>query len=468
MTSWKVTYPLLLFLISMSLTGCGIGRDEFHPPPVSYRTALSDSGTSSDNRPDVEQPLTLEQAIDVALANNPDIVGRNWEMQAARAQREVATGAAWPSIHAVGGYSRHLDPQRIVPVGVGTLGATSRDIVSGDLVLTMPLLTGGQISNRIRAAELLQQAAQHRLSRTREEIVFNVSSLFFSILGQERIVESLEYSRTSLEQHRQRVQELIAGDRAARVDLLRTEVRLANLEQQLVQERNVLAIQRRALASLLGIGSGPTAIAIEGVLSATEADRVRLDDALAKAFVRRDDYLSARREVEAQARQRNAARGGRWPTVFLRGSYGARYGIDADVPAGADDLADVGSLGVSVDVPLFEGGAIRARIREETSRLYAAHERLRRLELQIRLEVETALLNMEAAHHRIDVTAKAIEQSEESLRIERQRHELGVGTITDVLDAQAAMLEAQTSHFRALADRETARAQLRLAVGGPP
>jgi outer membrane protein TolC len=65
-------------------------------------------------------------------------------------------------------------------------------------------------------------------------------------------------------------------------------------------------------------------------------------------------------------------------------------------------------------------------------------------------------------------TGKSIDQAKESLEVERLKYEQGKGAIVDVLDAQSALLEAQTTYYRALADHQTARAQLRLARGEQP
>jgi outer membrane protein TolC len=119
-----------------------------------------------------------------------------------------------------------------------------------------------------------------------------------------------------------------------------------------------------------------------------------------------------------------------------------------------------------MDIPIFEGGRIEARVRKEKARLSAAQERLRKLELQVRLDVETAVLNIGSAGRRVEAIEKAIEQADESLRIEREKYDLGRGSITDVLDAQSALLDSQTNYYRALADYSTALAQLKLAVGG--
>ena len=119
-------------------------------------------------------------------------------------------------------------------------------------------------------------------------------------------------------------------------------------------------------------------------------------------------------------------------------------------------------------LPLFEGGRITAKVREEIAVLAAAQERLRKLNLQIRQEVETAVLDINASLARVKALAKALEQARESLRVESLKYDLGSGTIIDVLDAQAAQLATETNYFRALADFRTAMAKLTLVVGGEP
>ena len=163
--------------------------------------------------------------------------------------------------------------------------------------------------------------------------------------------------------------------------------------------------------------------------------------------------------MNAQQKNLDMAKAGRLPQVSLQASYGHRWAGDS-----AQDN-EVGQVGVFAAIPLFEGGRISARISRERTRLIAQKEALRELKLQIQLEVETAISNIESIRARIHVTQKASEQAKESLRIEREKYDLGKGAIVDVLDAQSALLDSQTNYYRALADYNTALAQFRLAVG---
>jgi len=462
---------LLLLLASWAwLPGCVLldptdpyaGRGSF-ATGESFRSSSQPAATQS-----VQCPLTLEKAIEVALASNPDVAAIRHDLEAARAQTDVAAGALLPSVHGVGGYSRYLDSQRLIqPIENNQPGVFGRDIFSGDLVVTMPLYTGGRLISEVNAAKLLQQSASHQLARSREELVFNVSSVFYGILAQRHVIESLGFSQKALEEHLKRVNDLIDAQKAAKVDRLRTEVRLADLKQQIVRERNVLAIEEQVLTNLMGLRGGGAQATITGELaSPSDGQPLSVADATETAAKKRDDYLAAKAALEAQAKRVDAARAAQWPTVFLQGSYGGRWAADpTDHPSGTRSSDDVGRVGAYMDVPIFEGGRIEAGIREQRAKLAAAQERLRKLELQVHLDVETAVLNIASAQERVKATETAIDQAKESLRIEREKYDLGKGSITDVLDAQSALLNSQTNYYRALSDYSTAKAQLRLAMG---
>ena len=440
-------------------------------PSAYYEAATPLPGEMPIRTPEPEpealsKPLTLADCIRFALIRNPDVGAAVADVEAAAAQTDVAAGARWPSVRGVGGYSRYQDDQRLSPAtrNGGEPGLFTKDIFNADLVLSLPLYAGGRITNEIRASELLRRSAEHRIARTREELVFNVSSVFYNILGQRHVIESLQFSRKALEEQRKRVADLMEAQKAAKVDLLRTEVRLADLDQRLARERNVLAIQDRVLLNLMGVEDPLERLDVQGELAFGEVE-FSLEEKLSSAQARRSDYLSAQAAYDAQARRVDVARGGHWPTVSLRGSYGGRWaGHASDAPAGTDRF-DVGTVGVFLEIPLFEGGRVSAQVRQEQARLRAAQERLRKLELQVRLDVESAALNIASARQRIAATEKSVEQAKESLRIEQEKYALGKGSITDVLDAESALLEAQTSYYRALADYHTAIAQLRLAPG---
>jgi len=428
-------------------------------------TLVPSAPTEVHSRP-TDGPLDLGQCIEIALKNNPQVIGAGWDISEAKAEKKIASAAQWPTIGFESGYRHYLDDQRLVmPRRANEPGVYGNDIFSNDIVLRMPVFTAGRITNEIKAVDLLSQSARHRLARTRRELVFNISQVFYNILAQRHIIESLDFSKKALEEHEKRVNDLMSVQKAAKVDLLRTEVRLADINQRIVSEKNVMSILHRVLVNFIGLSKPQSEVQIKGDLQ-LPAVGANLSDSIARAYVQRADYLSAEKQVAAQSKRLDVARAGHWPIVSAQASYGLRSTADSTShPAGADTTEDVGFVGFVLEAPIFEGGAIAARTRSARAKLRSMQEQLRKLKLQIDLDVETAILNTNSSHERVVATEKSIEQAKESLRIEREKYELGKGSITDVLDAQSALLDAQTIYYHALSDYNSAIAQLHLAVG---
>jgi outer membrane protein len=488
---------VVVTIVVALLSGCISPISFIYPRNVPV-SSLDCPGPPVPGPPVMRRPqeiTTLEQCIAIARANNPGLAAGAWDVQTALAQRDNVASQQWPDVGGVGSYRSYVQNQRLVQVRKNNdPGMFSSSILAGDVVLRLPLFTGGRIRSEIAAGDLLSQAATHRFARTWEELIFNISSAFYTVLGQQPVIQSLRFSFKALNKQRQRALDMMRVGKAAKVDVLRTEVRISEVEQRLVREETVLEIQRRFLTTLMGIGDGKAPLSPQGDLRAT-GPIPELNGALAMAYAERGDYKAAKASVSAQAMRVSVACAQRWPRLFLEGTYGTRYaaGItdngatfinrfiagnpQKEPPSpgpganknfnspGVSNSLPVGNIGIVADYPIFDGGRITAQIREQEARLASAQQNLRKLELQIRLDVETALLNVDSASKRVQATRKAIEQAKESFRIETEKYDLGKGSISDVLDSQAAMLDAETGHYRALSDRSIALAQLGLATG---
>jgi len=416
------------------------------------------------------------------LKNNPEVAATLWDVSAAGAKLDQAKAARWPTVTYEGSYTKYLNSRPLYEARFNNQRRLfTKQQSLGNVLLKLPLFTGGRIINEIKAAELFRLAETNRLSRTRDELVYNVSSTFYGILSQEKVIDSVRFSLQAMQEQRQKMAKMVEVAKAARVDLLRTEVRVADLEQSLEKETNVLEVQKRLLANLMGLDFERAQLKFAGKLT-FEKIGYRPSQLVPRALEQRPDFKAAKERLASQARRVDVARAGHYPNVNLVGAYGYRgtgvFGVlDDRAPLGENPTPptatnrgpfydDDGSVGVTLTLPLFEGGRISAKVREEISALAAAQERLRKLNLQIRQEVETAILDVDSSSERVKATEKAIEQARESLRIETLKYNLGAGTITDVLDAQTALLLTETTYYRVLADFRTALARLKLAVGG--
>ncbi|MEX0893015.1 MAG: TolC family protein [Gemmatimonadota bacterium] len=410
--------------------------------------------------------LTLAEAIGRARAQNPRLAAARGEVEAAASRVQYAAAARQPLLRVSGFASRYTSDQRLLPpTGPGQPLVYAQQLGGGDLSLEIPLFLGGRLTQQLRAAERLRDAQSERLERAADELEYQVAATFFGILRQQRLVESIRFSVGAVEAHERTVIDLTEAGKAARVDVLRTQVRLADLRQRLLAEENNLDVQKMVLAYLLAWEPLEPFPVLSGELGLRPIHE-DVDAGVAQALSARSDLQAARLARSGQEHRVGAARAARWPAISLQGSFTERWAI---VPGerleGADFSPTLGYLGVAASLPLFDGGRTSAQISEARALLGAADQELRDLEARVRLEVDEAVLAIRSARGRVEAIETAIQQGLESLRIEQEKYRLGKGALTDVLDAQSELLTAETVFFGALADYNIAIARYSLVTG---
>ncbi len=460
------------FRSAMPTTLIGKARRRRHCPvfhhsimPCFLGLFLAVVSSAQDN--EAPRRLSLKEALAIALEQNPDVAEAHSRLAEAEARLRIVRAGGQPTLKARGAYDHWTEDQRLLPATKnGEPGVFGPQVLGAELVATMPLYTGGRVSAETDVAGWGRKAAMEQFARARELLAYQVTALFYGLLAQDEVLRSLETVVHAMDEQQRSVQALVDAEKAARVDLLRANVRRAELYERQVRERSNRAVQQRAWAALLGLGD-TAAPEAQGKLQMSEvAACPDAAECMKKALVQRADYRAALAAVSAAEAGVRAARAGYRPTVAAQASYGVRWMPDpSDQTEATDDQVEVGRAGVVLEVPLFDGRLTGAKVAEQAARLRGAQERLRKLELQIRFEVETALSDIAAARERVRTAEQAVGQAEESFRIMKEKYDLGKGTMTDVLDAQTALVTAQTSYARALADLAVAEARRKLAVG---
>ncbi len=417
---------------------------------------------ASENRdvaPTSGMAMTLEECLAMALENSPDIAMAQWDERAAQQRSEQAKGSLLPSLSFDASYDRFGQAQRVIaPHALGESGSFDKRMADYGLAGRAPLFRGGRGLNALRAAELEHVASAREGARTRDLVVFAVTEAFYRIVGLDSLIATTQFSRQSLEAHHRQIEEHIAVGKAAKVDLLRIAVRLADLDQNLVQLEN----NRKIAAQLLLYRMGREGRSESGLRVVADLREPELpwtwEEMPERALVNRADYRAAQFRTEAQRKRLSVAKGGRWPEVVLKGRYGGRSGGDLE-------FDEDWNVGVQLGVPLFAGGTLSAGIKQEQHKLHRAEEAERKLRLTIELEVRAAGLHLQEARTRIHTAGLVVAQAREVLRIEQERHRLGKGTVAEVLEAQAELLKMQTQAVQALVDRALAVAELEKAMG---
>lgn len=409
---------------------------------------------------------TLADIIDYAVKNNPrlrisdrDIVAETYGVDTAKAERmpriDFGSGATRYR------YAAPLTPIVInAPVGPGTdFPDFERNIYDVGGYFRFPIFKGGRLVRGVQVAEMKRSVAQDNYSTTKQELVYNLTSVFYKILQLEKLLQANDATVRQLEAHKRNVEAFLRTGMAPKLDLLKTDVELSHARERRLLVKNNLESTHELLKTLMGIDDMSSSITIEpGPQRKEAAAAPALDESMQRAFSQRPEYIAVMKKKKISEEKVKIAWGKRLPDIYAAGEYSGRSG---------DSFAfkENWSFGLKMILPVFDGGLIRSEIDRERNELEKVKEEERLLKIAITREVRDAYLGIANAEERVEVTEKAIASARESLRVELLKYDTGAGMNTDVIDAQAALLRAETDLCQALYDKEVALALLRKATG---
>lgn len=408
--------------------------------------------------------MSLSACIETALERNPTLSAAGEETAVQAEEVAVARAAFLPRVDALTAYTRFSEPMRIIQAHENNEpGVFDRDLLEAGLVLRLPLYQGGRRVAELSIARTGHLRSLEALRGTRQDLILNLHAVFYKILQLDETVKSARASLTALEAQKQTTRLQLDVGRVAPVDLMKIDVRLAEIEQRLstlLADRRVLLA---GLSQLMGLDPPRTeGLEIQGRLEADPAPPPDPAEARKAAFDLRPELLAARLDLDRAGEAVAAARADLLPRVDGFGTYGLRSAVPYD-----DEHEAVWAAGLEATLPLFHGGAIRARVRQAETRRRQAEERLRAVRLRIATELEEALARIIDSRKRMEVNRKNVALSGETFRIEQAKNEDGKSSINDLLDAQAAMLLAEVAHSQSVMDYLLARVEWRRAVGEP-
>lgn len=243
----------------------------------------------------------------------------------------------------------------------------------------------------------------------------------------------------------------------ARIDVVRSLVELQTQQQRLSSLQSDLRKQKIAFARLIGVPLDRELILTEPLASA-EAVVPQTDDQLRAAYVRRSDLRAAEVQVKAAEIALSAARGERLPTASINGDYGT---------IGPNPASQHGVFAVtaSVNVPIYQGGRLRADIQQAEATLRQRRAELADQRGRVEEQVRTALIELETATGQVRLAANNRSYANETLTEARDRFAAGVATTVEVVQAQEQVASAESDYISSLFSLNLAKLTLARATG---
>ena len=413
-------------------------------------------------------PITLEQAIQLARQNNQTFKEARLNLNQAEDQLQEALAAEFPTLSLQTDLQRSTSASNEIRASGGGFGAT--DGVTTDLNATLQLnynlYTGGQRPAQIRLSESQVRTQELALEQAAEQLRFDVTDAYYAVQQADSQVEIARAAVSDAEQSLRDAELLEEAGLGTRFDVLQAEVQLANEEQNLTRALSQQRIRRRELVEVLGLGQQIEVTAATPPEVAGTWD-LSLEESIVRAYQNRSELEQQLEQREIGEANQNIALANIKPNVSLFTRYNVRDIIDDGSGTGTG-TGDGLAIGAQLQWTLYDGGQARARAEQAKEDVAIAENRFDQIRNQIRREVEQAFYNLEANEQNIDTATIAVEQAEESLRLARLRFQAGVGTQTDVINAQSELTRARGNLLTAIIDYNRSLAALQRAVSNLP
>ncbi|WP_035493661.1 TolC family protein [Baaleninema simplex] len=418
------------------------------------------------------QPITLDQAIELAVRNNLDLQESRLALEASRANLREVKGTLFPQLDLSSNVtwndsaSSRISIERQEEIQ-GVLSPLQTDSTSvtwdNQLQLSYDVYTFGRRAGQIGAARGQVRVNELELERQLEDIRLDVSEAYYNVQQSDMDVR---IARSAVENSQQSLEDAQALEEAGvgtQFDVLRAEVQLANDQQQLTQALSDQQVARRTLAQVLNVPQSVNVAAadpvdLEGIWEMT------LEESIVRALHNRAELEQQLVQREISDDRRRVALAQTLPQFSIFGSMQLLDVSEDDVGG----LTDGYAVGAQMQWRLFNGGASYAAARQEELNRETAEVRFSNLRNQIRLQVERAYYELEARLQNVQTSNTALTLAEESLDLARLRFRAGVGTQTDVIQAQDDLTQAQGNLIDAIIGYNRALAQIRRAVSNYP
>ena len=395
--------------------------------------------------------LSLQQAIDMALAQNTSLRVTQEAEEKASAELSQAKGDKGVSVSASG----DVDASH-------SLHSNSKSGLSGNVSASLPLYSGGKLDNAIKSGELGVVSAMMDTERERQELRYNVIKAYYDALESRKTVGVRQESVDNFQAHLTNVEQLYAAGAKARIDVLRSSVELSDAKQDLIKAKNSYEVNLATLRNLLDMNREEPLTLTDDVVYVPFGHQ--LPSCVSYAMDHRRDILVDEYKVRQRELAVDTAKAGFRPSI--NASAGTNWSASLRPERDLDSSRGF-SGGITAKWNIFDSGVTKAKVREAESDLRTAGLNLKKSREDIDLSVRQSYFNMREAEERMNSTQHAVNEAREDYNIARESYRAGEDILLDVIDAQLALSKAELNYITAQYDYARYKAQVESNMGVP-
>ncbi|MDY6936630.1 MAG: TolC family protein [Cyanobacteriota bacterium] len=423
----------------------------------------------------VTEPISLEQALQLAFQNNLELQRTLLELERSHANLREAQADWYPDIDLQVGLTRtdsasaELSIERSIeaqplrdPEEIRDLSPTVSTNLTGQIGISYNIFTSGQRRAQIAVAEQQIRSDELEVERISEEIRLDVATDYYDLQEADGNVRINEAAVANAQQSLEDAEALERAGVGTQFDVLRAEVNLANAQQDLTGSLSDQRVAQRQLTQRLNLN---------GQVNLTAADEVEiaglwdlsLEQTIVAAIKNRAELEQQLVQREISEQQRRVALSQIGPQVTLSANYNVLDDLEEDT-----GLADGSSIQATASWRLFDGGAARAAARQQEINAEIAENQFAEQRNQVRFDVERFYSDLEANLESIQTAEIALRQANEALELARLRFQAGVGTQTEVIDSETDLTRAEDNLLDAIINYNRSLVGLQRTVSNFP
>jgi outer membrane protein TolC len=419
-----------------------------------------------------EPALTLPEAVRLAVERHPDVAKARAAADILKGKVREVRSQALPDVSLNFMTMRWRDPSFLNASGIDRFPPELRDalvpqgvnLIDYRITVKQPLFTAGKVGTALKLASVESEGALSDIDRAQQDLSLDVVKAFYGLIWAERYQKLVAETQEQRKLHADMARTRFNNGVATEVDVLRSDVAVANGAPDLVRAQAAIREARALLNYYLNQPiDAPLRLAGDFLDKAWEEPN--LEALTLEAFRRRPELSRLRiaeRSAALQLKLANAEN-------RLRADFTSDYGVTSRLPTNLLNSKFMRwDMSVNVTFPLFDGFKRSGMVYQATAAERSAHLERAKVEQQVRLALQQGLDEINAAQETVAAARANVNSAEKVLEMTQNNYKYGAATTLDIVDAQTALSVARTNLLRGLHDYSVARASLRWAMGATP
>jgi outer membrane protein TolC len=417
------------------------------------------------------RPLTLDEAIEIALKQNQSVSIARYGVAKAEAQRKEALGNALPSLALTANYNRNIqapvffvpnfaDPSSntLVPARFGLNNAYNVGASLNQILFNSAVFSG------IGAAGVYVEASRYQYRAAVAEVVTETRKRFYSTLAAREFVRIAQSTLDLAVENKKNIDALFAEGLVAEFDAIRADVAVENVRPEVTAAR---AGYRNSVTALMTYLNMSLADTVEPQLFELTAPAAlpEVDPSVSLALKNNYELVALETQLDVSHRLIDVYQSNYYPSLSLIGQF--------QNSGQSDDFVNWVSasstfVGVVFNFNIFNGFRYQAQVEQADADYQSLRETTEQVKNLIRLQVSATINDLASAKERIEAQQSTVAQAQRGYDIARIRYDEGTGSLLEINDSQTALARSQVNRLAALVDYYTRLADFDKATGQVP